>query len=90
MYRKEYQPNPVIIDRAVKLWVNALRKPEYKMHADGDRSAEAVRSAAMLNWATEKQNENNQDEEVLKKFAMALKDIFQKSRLHSLRRLAGC
>lgn len=83
MYRREYQPNPVIVDRAVKLWVNALRKPEYKMHADGDRSAEAARSAAMLNWATEKQNENNQDEEVLKKFAVALKDILMNKQASS-------
>lgn len=64
---KEYQPNEQIVDHAVELWVDLLRKPVYD---NGDRSFTGVMTTALLD-----QMPKNNDEETLARFGQELRKI---------------
>lgn len=64
---KEYVPNRRIVNRAVELWVNMLRNPDYD---NGDSSTVGFMSQVLVH-----QLPKNNDEETLSKFGIELRKI---------------
>jgi len=72
MSREEYVPNERIVDRAVDLWIRALRKPEYN-NGGGIESSMASALASMI--------PKNNDEETLARFGVELKKLLMNGRV---------
>lgn len=72
MSREEYVPNERIVDRAVSLWINALRKPKYN-NGGGIESVMASARASMI--------PKNNDEDTLTRFGVELKKLLMEGQV---------
>ncbi len=75
MAYQEYVPNEKIVDRAVEIWIRALRNPTYDVGLSKDPSPSAGMGLALMHMVASNLNKNNQEEEVLAKFGQELKKL---------------